>query len=143
MKKKEFELILQRTYCGKEYTIGNLSLDGHYICDTLEPKWRDYAKGEEKVPGKSAIPAGTYRLGSKWNAKLRSKVITVLNVPKFEGIQIHAGNYPADTKGCILVGFNNIPGMVCNSKSTLDYILRRMGWYYDGSIPAHLIVRDV
>lgn len=54
----------------------------------------------------SCIPAGEYkayirdRKTSKWDYD----VIQLEDVPDREAIQIHIGNYPKDTLGCILVG---------------------------------------
>ena len=66
------ELVLKRIAKKDDYTIGRLYvrktvLDEYsageeleYVCDTLEPKWRDYANGANKIRGKSAIPEGRY-----------------------------------------------------------------------------------
>jgi hypothetical protein len=43
-------------------------------------------------------------------------------VPGFSGIRIHAGNYPADTQGCILPGYNRKKGMVVNSRAALQQL---------------------
>ena len=87
------ELTLTRTTKRKGCTLGVLVVDGKEMCDTMEPTWRDLKK-ERKVKGCTAIPEG------RWLPLL-------LNVPFFEGIRIHAGNLPADTEGCILVGEYN------------------------------------
>lgn len=41
-----------------------------------------------------------------------------VDIPGYEGVLIHIGNYVKDTNGCTLVGQNTQPGMVCNSRKT-------------------------
>lgn len=121
------ELVLKRFAKKKGYTIGKLYvkqsiideyLRGEkliYICDTLEPQWRDYAKGARKIKGKSAIPEGRYPVVITYSPTFKKWLPLLVNVPMFEGIRIHAGNTVEDTKGCILVGENLKKGMVLNS----------------------------
>ena len=123
------ELVLKRIAKKKGYTIGRLSLrtentekteSTEYICDTLEPQWRDYAKGAYKVKGKSAIPEGRYAVVITYSPKFKDWLPLLVNVPKFEGIRIHAGNSVKDTQGCILVGENRVVGKVLNSRKCVD-----------------------
>ena len=128
------ELVLKRIAKKKEYTIGKLYarekvLDEYstgekmtYLCDTLEPKWRDYAHGANKVKGKSAIPEGRYPVVITKSKKFGMWLPLLLGVPRFEGIRIHAGNTVADTQGCILVGENLKKGMVLNSNKCLKRV---------------------
>jgi hypothetical protein len=50
----------------------------------------------------------------------------LVGVPGFEGVRIHAGNYPRDTQGCILVGHNTRRGMLTDSKRTLEALMERI-----------------
>ena len=78
-----------------------------------------------KVAGKTAIPAGRYRitLSVKSQKFSKKKVYEFCNgylprlqyVKGYSGILIHIGNFPEDTDGCILVGENKVKGGVCNS----------------------------
>lgn len=56
------KITLTRIARRKTYTIGRLAIDGEYICDTLEPTWRDIGWGRpgKKIAGKTAIPEGRY-----------------------------------------------------------------------------------
>lgn len=108
------KLELKRIALKDTYTIGRLYIDGEYFCDTLEDKVRDLSQ-EKKVPGETAIPAGTYKVIVNDSPRFKRKLPRLLNVPHFDGILIHRGNTPEDTSGCILVGENKQIGRVINS----------------------------
>ena len=130
------ELVLKRIAKRKGYTIGRLytkalSLTGErgeglYFCDTLEPTWRDYAHGEKKVKGCSAIPEGRYAVALTFSPKFQKWLPELIGVPNFSGIRIHAGNTAKDTQGCILVGQNLEVGKVLNSRVWLEKLKQKM-----------------
>ncbi len=119
------ELTLTRIAKRKDYTIGRLEADGEYLCDTLEPTWRDLKK-KHKIRGRTAIPEGRYPVVITRSPKFGEWLPLLLHVPLFEGIRIHAGNTPADTAGCILVGENRKPGHVLNSRRHVALLKRRI-----------------
>lgn len=121
------ELSLKRIALRDTYTIGRLSIDGKYFCDTCEDRVRDLTK-EKKVYAETAIPAGTYDITLKVQSpKYRSRaqysfcdgyLPRLVNVPHFDGVLIHIGNSAADSAGCILVGKNKAKGQVLESTDT-------------------------
>lgn len=96
------------------YTIGNLYVNGAFLCNTLEDRCRDLGT-EAKVPGQTAIPEGVYTVVVNHSPKFNRRLPRLLDVPHFDGILIHRGNTAKDTSGCILVGDNSAVGMVTNS----------------------------
>ena len=118
------KLILTRIARKAEYTIGRLEDEnGKRICDTLEPTWRDYKGGEMKIPKKSAIPEGTYRVVVTKSQRFQKYLPLLVGVPGFEGVRIHAGNTSRDTEGCILVGQNLQVGKVLWSRIALEKLM--------------------
>lgn len=110
-------LILDRDTSGVSCTIGHLSIQGHPFCDSIEDLLREIP-GEPvetwKVPGDTAIPAGTYvvkltvsdraKRGHLWTPDKNFKLPQIMDVPGFVGIRIHAANTALDVEGCIGVG---------------------------------------
>ena len=118
------KLILTRTARRDDYTIGRLEEeDGTKICDTLEPTWRDYQGGEEKVKGHSAVPEGTYPVVVTRSPRFGRNLPLLVGVPGFEGVRIHAGNSPKDTEGCVLVGRNLQKGRLSDSRASLERLM--------------------
>lgn len=95
---------------------GKLHVDGKFICYTLELPWRWNRKDI------SCIPAGTY--GCFWRHD-RGRV-QVENIPCPGGervaVQIHAGEVPDHSKGCILVGTSLQPNRVLHSKNAMSLL---------------------
>ena len=119
------KLILTRHARRADYTIGRLEDEnGKKICDTLEPTWRDYKGGEMKIPKKSAIPEGSYRVVVTKSQRFQKYLPLLVGVPGFEGVRIHAGNTSRDTEGCILVGHNLQVGKVLWSRITLSKLMK-------------------
>lgn len=130
------EIVLNRKWKKSNYTIGVLSIDGKFFCNTLEDTDRGLKDtmsiGEIKTikkPHITAIPTGTYQVtlnvvspkfGSRkfYKEVCNGKVPRLLNVKGFDGVLIHSGNKAEDTDGCILVGRNKVVGQVINSQAT-------------------------
>ena len=135
------ELLLTRIAKRKTYTIGKLEMskgfdpdgepiDSTYLCDTLEPTWRDYKHGAYKVKGRSAIPEGRYAVVISYSPKFEAWLPILLGGPVFnrqwKGIRIHAGNTAKDTEGCILVGENREVGKVLDSRLWLHRVMKKI-----------------
>ena len=127
------KLLLKRRYLGPTYTIGSLSIDGIYLCDTIEDKVRDTNKdgdlldeGEEKVFGETAIPYGGYNIELSLSPKFKRILPMILDVKHFTGIRIHRGNTAKDSHGCILPGENKVKGKVINSTPYEIELVQRM-----------------
>ena len=92
---------------------------------TLESAGPDTtARGKDR-----RIPAGLYQVVWHRSPKFNRVVPVLYNerVPKDRYIEIHAGNYPKHTEGCILVGkWANDEG-VFESKATLEALLSFIG----------------
>jgi hypothetical protein len=86
-------------------TIGEWRRDGLFFCYTLEDPVR-----REKIPGKTAIPPGRYKMVLTYSPKFKRELPELENVPLFTFVRVHAGNGPEHTEGCILLGegvYNN------------------------------------
>ncbi len=112
---------IQRTYYD-DCTIGRLWC-GDFQCFTLELPLLN-----NQTDVSCIYPAGGYR-GSKHFSPSNGDCIAINNVMDRTNIQIHAGNYTSQIRGCILVGdsikFLNddkIPD-VTNSRKTLSKLM--------------------
>lgn len=131
------KLLLTRKHFLPDCTIGTLEEVTDvptirvYLCDTLEPTYRNLAR-EKKIEGKTSIPFGTYEIEMRMSAKYRMTMPYLKNVPFFKGIMIHSGNFPKDTHGCILVGVNPPPtkggavAKVINSRMWMHMLRNRI-----------------
>lgn len=114
-------LTLKRKWFTDESTVGELYLDGDYLCFTLEDTVR-----EEKIPGETAIPEGRYEVILSFSARFKAYLPLLINVPNFEGVRIHPGNKAEDTEGCILVGDTRGENFVGNSRTTFSFLLAKL-----------------
>lgn len=79
------KLTLNRKFKGQTYTIGDLSIDGKFFCNTIEDAVRELPATcpdtprsrsctcKEKVYSKTAIPAGTYKVTLQYSPKYKKK----------------------------------------------------------------------
>ncbi len=117
------KLSLLRYDSGPKATLGTLAVNGSFQCYTLEDVVRETSEPVEKwkVPGKTAIPRGTYRVVIDFSNRFGKPLPHVLDVPGYTGVRIHPGNTSEDTEGCILVGGKPTgPDFIPNSRQTFN-----------------------
>jgi hypothetical protein len=115
------ELTLKRKIEVNNAVIGQLFIDGKFVCYTLEDKIRDV-----KIKHETCIPPGKYPIVMTMSQRFKMVLPLLQNVPNFTSIRIHAGNTIEDTSGCPLVGTSVQGDKLLHSKVALTEILTRM-----------------
>lgn len=101
-------------------TIGEMFINGEYLCYTLEDRVRD----GEKVPGETAIPYGKYDVVINFSNRFQKYMPLLMNVTNFSGIRIHPGNKATDTEGCILLGNYRNKDEITDSRTAFNKLIK-------------------
>lgn len=111
-----------------ETTISDVYVNGKYYCYVLEDMVRDLLKdGSGKVYGKTAIPAGKYRVKLTYSYRFKRLLPELFDVEYFEGIRIHGGNTKFDTLGCLCVAKNtDFVSKVWDCKNVLSNLINKI-----------------
>jgi hypothetical protein len=115
------ELTLKRTDFTEESTIGALYIESKFECYTLEDRVRPV-----KIPGLTAIPAGSYEVVVTFSERFQRLLPLLLRVPNFDGVRIHAGNTARNTEGCVLVGQSKNTDFIGSSQAALEALFRKL-----------------
>ncbi len=133
-------------------TVGLLYVNGHYYCYTLEDTHQD-----EKVKGKTRIPAGKYNVDflrheTGLTLDYRDRFdwfdfhLEIQNVPNFTGIYIHSGGDHRHTKGCLLVSDSlNMSAestFLTNSRNTFERLYTYLKGELNKGRKVRLVIRD-
>jgi hypothetical protein len=114
------KLFVNRTTKTRNSVVGELLIGGQHFSYTLEP-----AEASETIKPR-AIPMGTYDVTLRHSSRFGRDMPHVENVPGFEGVLIHWGNYPKDTEACLLVGYERMPDFVGQSRSAFDALFLKL-----------------
>jgi hypothetical protein len=110
------QLKLVRRWLTPISTTGEMYVDDVRLCYTLE---LPITNG---LPG-GAIPEGTYKVTTYASPHFGRLIPLIEGIPGRSEIEIHFGNRPKDTRGCILVGYGHTDGQ--------DYITESREAFYD------------
>lgn len=117
------ELLLKRQIRTKDFTLGELFINGESFCMTVEDMER---MPNEKVYGKTAIPKGEYKVIINMSNRFKKLMPLLINVPNFEGVRIHSGNTALDTEGCIIVGMTRTLSGVAMSRIAYTKLMDKL-----------------
>lgn len=109
-------------------TLGIASFAGHQYA-TVEDPVRVLSNCTKtdcigKIPGVTAIPAGTYEIRDTYSPRFKRMMLEVVGVPGFQGIRIHSGNTADDTDGCLIPGLKQTPTGVAYSRLAVEQLNR-------------------
>ena len=120
---KGVNLLIIRDTFTEVSTIGNLYLDGEWLCDTLE---LPYIDNQRSI---SCIPAGQYEVRMRYPRESATRDyihLLVKDVPERDYILFHIGNSAKDTRGCILVGIGREHNIVKNSTLAIGLLMKEI-----------------
>jgi len=135
------KIVVKRNIFTDVSTIGSLSVDGEFLCYTLEDRDRRLEAGGVKVDSLTCIPRGIYSVLKTWSNHFQKYLPELVNVPKFVGVRIHSGNKAEDTEGCILVGESYGENVIYDSRAAFNKLFDAMelAWNYGDKITIEVI----
>jgi hypothetical protein len=68
------------------------------------------------------ITAGEYEVWLRWSAKNDRWVLAIMNVPGHTDVEAHIGNWPRDTKDCLLVGMARDVDVIHDSRVAYEQL---------------------
>jgi hypothetical protein len=107
--------VLRDTFTDKSAT-SEVLLDGAQRWFGIEPPNRS-------DPKPYCVPAGAYPVILAHSAHFDMTVPCVQNVPGFTGIEIHPGNFPRNTHGCLCIGDSRGEDFVGMSRKAFDELM--------------------
>ena len=121
-KPKASLLLIRDTFTDKS-VIGKLYLNGEFYGHTLELPWND---NQKKI---SCIPKGVYEVVKRFTAESKYKYehLHILDVANREMILMHVGNYPKNSKGCVLLGNTRALNFVGDSRKAFYRLMYDLG----------------
>ncbi len=123
------ELAIVRQHSRNSFTPGEMLWDGEHACYTVEDEIREIPGvpvAQWKVPGKTAIQEGRYRVIIDFSNRFQKPMPHVLDVSGFEGIRLHTGNTAADVEGCAALGRTLTSTGVGESRLAFDAFFPRL-----------------
>ena len=141
------KLTVKRTTSRSSYTLGELYIDGQFFCSTLEDLDRGLTQDMPlnlikslKIPGKTAIPKGTYKVTldvvspkfSKYPFYMKvceGKLPRLIDVKGYEGVLIHVADgikRDALLQGCIGIGNLSSEEYLINGKQVFTEFYNRI-----------------
>lgn len=115
--------ILRKDFAA-DFTISDVLVNDKFECYCIEDTVR--APDQPKVPGKTAIPYGTYDLIVNMSNRFKKDLPLLLDVPNFAGIRIHTGNTSVDTEGCLIPGKIKQKGRVLQSREAFNALFDKI-----------------
>jgi hypothetical protein len=109
------KLVLQRQQESVLSTQGELTAEQGHLCFTLE------RPGEQFPTEFHRIPAGKYSI-LIYPSPHFQRLMPLLAVPGHVGIEIHWGNIPGASQGCILVGLENGEDAIFHTRDAFDFL---------------------
>lgn len=129
-------ILVNRKWFSDRSTQSEVLVDGVHECFGLEPR-------VAVAPIKPrAIPAGTYKVTVRYSPKHKKNVPHVENVPDFEEIEIHIGNFPMNTEGCLLVGTTRGSDVVSNSAAAFIPLFTKISNALHAGDPVTITYQD-
>lgn len=126
------ELVLKRIQLDSDCTIGALFVNGVQQCFTCEDEER--LQGP-KVFGETCIPRGKYDITITYSPHFKRDLPLLLNVPDYDGVRIHPGNFPSDTEGCLLPGLQRLPKGVGQSVAAFNPLYEQIEAAFNAKEP--------
>ena len=98
-------------------------------------------RGAAKVAGATAIPVGVYAVRLYASPKHGPDTPELVGVPGFQHVQIHSGNGPQDTLGCLLFGLGRDEHQVIRSRQACTWLRAEIARVIHAGGTVHVEVR--